>query len=484
MATTAGPWGNPDAPDYAQSNIVSVNVDGISFQVNKNVVTQFSGLIHDLVQAGYHPHSVGGYNNRDITGGSGKSNHAYGAAIDIDPGDNPRYVGKDGKHTLDSGLARQLAAKWGLNWGGDYKNSKDYMHFEAQGAPRSKGSPPGGTLPVITPAAKAAGATVGTPASGGAGVGAATVAPATMTGTQSTNPNAPGYTLPPNATDAQVKDYVSTHYGYLAGFLHDPEISKILLDAARGGWDKDVLAGRLSQTKYWKTTSDTARTWDAQTKTDAASQHQQVVNTQAAYAETAKKNGITIDPLALHDLTVTSLRLGWNSQQVDAALRAHGKLNPTTAKTAVSGLKQQAEGDYLVKLSDPALQQWANDISSGKFTADDYTNYLKEQAKSLFPGMANAIDRGITVGRYVDPYRQQAASLLEINPDSIDFVNDPKFSKALFNTDPKTGERTQMSLADWQNYLRKTPDYNKTAGAIDQAAQFATLLTKTFGKAA
>jgi hypothetical protein len=115
-------------------------------------------------------------------------------------------------------------------------------------------------------------------------------------------------------------------------------------------------------------------------------------------------------------------------------------------------------------------------------TPDEFTDYVKEQAKSLHPGLASAIDRGVTVKAYVDPYAQVAAQTLDVSPDSIDFVHDPKYQKALFQKDPKTGENTAMSLADWGTYLRTLPDYAKTRGANQMAAQFGNSLLQTFGK--
>lgn len=474
---SGGPfWGNPDDPGYAQQNIVTIHTDGLSFQVNAAIATQMAGLIHDLVLAGYHPRSVQGYNNRDITAGSGKSNHAYGAAIDIDPGDNQRYgSAKGGAHKLPDELARTLATKWGMYWGGDYKNSKDYMHFEALGAPRTPGSPPGGTQPVITAAAKAAGATVGTPAGPGTGV-SVTAAGA-------------GTPLPANATAQQIKDRVAQDYGYLVAFLDMPEVGKILRDAAIGDWDMATLTGALTKTNWWKTTSATARTWDAKVKTDHATARAEVDAKIAAIQAGATKTGLIISPLRIHDLAVNSLRFGWTDQQLNDALLHEGKLDtsgktPTTALSTKADLKARANS-YLVPLADEALDKWTADVVSGTVTTEAFDAYLKVQAKSLHPEAAVAIDSGVTTATYFDPYGQVAADELEVPRASINF-NDPKWSRALYQIDPKTGERKAMSLADWQRTLRSDPvyGYGKTKAAVDQGARFADLLTTTFGKKA
>lgn len=110
--------------------LTTVNVHGLSFTVNKYAAPRFVGFINALWKAGYHPVSVGGYANRNQANGSGlKSLHAYGLAIDIDPGKNPYYQNpQGGKYALPPNVGA-LAAKYGLNWGGSWNKTKDYMHF-------------------------------------------------------------------------------------------------------------------------------------------------------------------------------------------------------------------------------------------------------------------------------------------------------------------------------------------------------------------
>lgn len=105
--------------------------DGARFTVNKSNADQFGGLLDDFAMAGYpvKAEQSGGFNPRTIAGTTTPSRHAWGEAIDVNWTDNPR--GSSG--TIDPDLARSLAAKHGLTWGGDWKNS-DPMHFEVSGS--------------------------------------------------------------------------------------------------------------------------------------------------------------------------------------------------------------------------------------------------------------------------------------------------------------------------------------------------------------
>lgn len=88
---------------------------------------------------------------REVTGGGTLSNHAYGLAVDLNPQQNP-YIkkGADGKQRWahenandyiqrDLDLAHvithedkacQVFFDHGFEWGGDWKNPKDYQHFD------------------------------------------------------------------------------------------------------------------------------------------------------------------------------------------------------------------------------------------------------------------------------------------------------------------------------------------------------------------
>lgn len=71
-----------------------------------------------------------GYAFRDIRGNVGKlSNHSSGTAIDLNAMKHP--LGKMGTFPNEKvPMIRALAKKYGLIWGGDFRNRKDEMHFE------------------------------------------------------------------------------------------------------------------------------------------------------------------------------------------------------------------------------------------------------------------------------------------------------------------------------------------------------------------
>lgn len=104
---------------------------GARFTVAADYAPKFQALIGDLESAGYgiNPKASGGYNPRTIAGTNKPSNHAFGRAIDINWDRNARGT----KGDIPAELARMLAAKHGMTWGGDWRNP-DAMHFEVANA--------------------------------------------------------------------------------------------------------------------------------------------------------------------------------------------------------------------------------------------------------------------------------------------------------------------------------------------------------------
>lgn len=105
--------------------------------VNKMVATSLLKVLTEVLDKCGHDQKkidaigvsayAGCYNPRSIRGSSNISNHAFAAAIDLDPDHNPLGA-KVGKM---SPIVVTAFKNEGWLWGGDYKGRKDWMHFEA-----------------------------------------------------------------------------------------------------------------------------------------------------------------------------------------------------------------------------------------------------------------------------------------------------------------------------------------------------------------
>ncbi len=102
---------------------------GARFSVNADHADRFEGFLNDLHAAGYNVdgQQSGGFADRNIRGTNRPSQHSHGAAIDVNWTSNAEGT----RGNIPPNVARELARKHGLIWGGDFRSrSPDPMHFE------------------------------------------------------------------------------------------------------------------------------------------------------------------------------------------------------------------------------------------------------------------------------------------------------------------------------------------------------------------
>jgi hypothetical protein len=128
--------GYPAAKDAAAINIKSYLVKGTALKLRcaetvGPLLAAFASEFHELIE----PIDNGGlddwgYCYRMVRADPTKlSNHSSGTAIDLNATKHP--LGKAGTFPAEKvPMIQALAKKYGLTWGGDYRNRKDEMHFE------------------------------------------------------------------------------------------------------------------------------------------------------------------------------------------------------------------------------------------------------------------------------------------------------------------------------------------------------------------
>jgi hypothetical protein len=124
--------GGVDVPVGEQGPLATITTKrGLTAQVAEVFKDTFQGFVNDLEATGYEIKSIGGYARRVTTSGTRWSYHASGAAIDINPSTNGYYSPKRNPLPTDMPIpaVKQLIAKWGLGWGGLWREIDDAMHF-------------------------------------------------------------------------------------------------------------------------------------------------------------------------------------------------------------------------------------------------------------------------------------------------------------------------------------------------------------------
>ena len=130
-------YGNPGAASFKRRNIVQIEFLGRAMFVHRKAKRHFYRLerLFEARAPGYAAAVASGelddwsYLNRDIRGGTGKSNHAFGLAVDVNALSNP--LGTQGD------MPPEVVQGWkaeGGEWGGDWSRP-DPMHFETHLTP-------------------------------------------------------------------------------------------------------------------------------------------------------------------------------------------------------------------------------------------------------------------------------------------------------------------------------------------------------------
>jgi hypothetical protein len=293
----------------------------------------------------------------------------------------------------------------------------------------------------------------------------------------------------------EIDAFVRENYGYLAGYLEDPEIGPILKQAAREGWDQGRLRGALSATNWWQTTSESAREWDALWNMDRATANSQIDARIDAVRRQAKALGLDltgkkkdVGGLGVWDtdffLAVQSLRNGWTPEQLAQMIFNEGGFDPEAdyAKGSIASTADRVKAmakQYFIVIGDRAANTWAQQILMGEADLASVEATFRDQAKGRYGALAEQIDAGVSPAQFFDSYQQQIAAMLEVDPDVIDLM-DPKWSRVIEVID-SDGKRRPMTLAETADYVRTTPEWDQTDNARSEAARVAELLGKTFG---
>lgn len=185
-------------------------------------------------------------------------------------------------------------------------------------------------------------------------------------------------------------------------------------------------------------------------------------------------------------------QLGWQAAQnnwdieqirdlMASQITADTAKNPGFVSDVIAKTKSSA-ADYFVKVSDEEALGFARQVAAGDLDPDSIKTEMARRAKAQYSWLADTIDSGATLKEYFDPHRKTIAEMMEISPDSVDFVNDPEWS-VVINRPPDAGDgtRREMSLTEVQKLVRSKDKWSTTKNAQSVAAQGAASIANILG---
>lgn len=276
---------------------------------------------------------------------------------------------------------------------------------------------------------------------------------------------------------------LAENYGFAMAFLksHKDVYAKFQA-AVAGSWTPDKFVAELKNTGWWKTTANSVRQYQILKTSDPATLGQRRQALMAQIHDSAMQMGSVMSTKQMSRIAENALMFSWNDAQVRDVLGSYtktvnGVFNGQTG-TDIDAVKQTAWRNG-VNVSSATLQNWAQQMAKGNMTASYYQDYVRKQAKALAPGYTHELDSGMDLIDIAQPYIQSKAKLLEKNPADMDLF-DPDIRGALSAKD-SNGKPTSTSLWEFEQQMRKKPEWLKTQQAQDSTMATGHQVLKDMG---
>jgi hypothetical protein len=330
---------------------------------------------------------------------------------------------------------------------------------------------------------------IGTAGAGG-GVSPAAATPTAGAGAVATAP-----TPPPLSNMPALIAYIQKQFPDLAWMLGVPNAASVLEHIVSSGTtDPNQIQAQIQSSTWWKTTSAAIRQYEQTNATDPSAYNFAVPGSQAQQTlgtvmTEAGKLGVQLSLQQAQTVATSYLKFGWQTAELDQAIGSYvtyAASGATDAAGVVQQLKAHA-GQYLLPMTPAVLQSWAQNIVGGTQNMDQFDAYLARTASTKWTGMASQIGQGMTPTQITDSLRQDAAKTMEVDPNSVDFVNNPVYAKILDFVPPAAPGQAApahrlMTDSEMNAYLKGTDQWQYTQQARDQASALGKTLAQTWGK--
>ena len=278
-------------------------------------------------------------------------------------------------------------------------------------------------------------------------------------------------------------DYAFFFDADAGGFGQD--VRDLLVRAIESNYTDDRFLAEYKQTKYFKETSDKVKLWNAKSPEQKAEETRiKAADLQTDYGDLFDFEGADA---ILQQVASNVARLGLTGNRLKNFIYAEAiRLRPSgmkapTLETAAADTLRNTVREYGYVPSEDEINSVLTGQADRKgivLNQNALIERAKNSAKALYPHLAQQLDSGLSLDDLFKNYRTYAANYLELDPNQIDFVKDPKWSRAF-----GTAQTGPMSLADWERELKTNKDYGWrfTKQANQQVSSVVSTLERAFG---
>lgn len=283
---------------------------------------------------------------------------------------------------------------------------------------------------------------------------------------------------------------MAANYGWSLALLNsNAELKKLFNQAVKETWSPARFVAGVRNTKWYRTTSESARQALTLQKMDPAEWsrrlQQMTAHIRTLYGQMS--GGQKMSPNWLRSATSQAVMFGWTDEELRRHIAADTGYRTLMGQDKLGGEAGQAEdairktlADYGVRVSDNWIAGRVRSMMIGTDSIESVQDYIRKYARGQYRAFADQIDQGLTVRDLAEPYMQSMAKVLEVNPASLS-VFDKTIQKALTGYDPDSGKPTTVPIWQFENDLRKDPRWAKTQNAQDSLMQTGHALLQQFG---
>lgn len=330
----------------------------------------------------------------------------------------------------------------------------------------------------------------GSGGSGGGGGGAGPGAGMSGGNNVTRHPDEPG----PDASDAEIEEFVRREYGYLAWLLENDELSGVLYQAVREGRDESWVESQIMATDWWQETAPHRREWEMLQGEDPAQADHLREQVGLDIRLMASQLGVPMSDQRIGELADHAISSGWvnlgsgqvQDQMLQRAVVAEFDYNPSRPAEGDMGALQdsvmQRADEWMVPMGERAAMDWTRKILNGEATEDGLNTYLHDMAVSRFPHLEGHLEAGMSPSQFFEPYRQTIAEWLEMDPSAIDLEDDPRWSPVIDFVEGEDGEPRPMRMSELQRHVRGQEEWRQTRRAQQRSSEVAEGIGQMFGE--
>ena len=276
-------------------------------------------------------------------------------------------------------------------------------------------------------------------------------------------------------------------FGFAKEFLNsNSEIRGLVEKAVNEGYTLDRFEYELRQTGWYRNRTAAQRDWEVMQKTQPREAQERLTDAKFQIRLMAENLGTSLTDAQVNDFANQMMAYDWDESELRYRV---GQAWSYGSGVHRAGIGYQAHQEltemanqYGLSLSDSTYQEWARQVASGQSSVEGFRDYMVNQAKGKYVGIAGDLDRGLTVDQLFDAYRQEAAQILGVNPDTIS-VTDQGYNGVFTYQEPGQTQRRAMTLDEFTRMVRTDSQFgfDGTQNAQSLATGLAAAIQTEFG---